>query len=70
MTRKEFLKDIAVMLIDGANEITGLMFLRRLRFRLIFGVWCKHHSWTPWEKFGDHWKKIRQCEGCCIRQTK
>ena len=69
MKRKEFLKDITIIVIDGVNELSGLMFLRRLRHRLVWGIWCKHHYWTSWERVGDY-RFMQQCEGCMIRRMK
>lgn len=49
--------------------IFGLEFFKRLTFRRAFGVWCKHHSWTPWNRVDDY-RFMKQCEGCGIRRMK
>jgi hypothetical protein len=70
MRRVEFLRQMTLLAIDAVQDIMGMYVFRRLKHRLIWGTWCKHHSWTPWERMNDQGLMLRTCEGCMIRQTK
>jgi len=50
--------------------IFGLEFFKRLRFRLTVGYWCRHYTWTPWERVNDYGLCMQQCESCGIRRTR
>lgn len=70
MSRARFIKEMTLTAIEGASAVTGLWIMRRLRFRLIWGAWCKHWSWTPWKRIDERGRRMRECEGCFIRQTR
>jgi len=69
MTHKLRSRDVLLSVIDIVSDFLGIWLLRRFCFRLAWGFWCKHRSWTPWARVGDHGKQMRQCEGCMIRQV-
>lgn len=66
---KRFISDMLLFFIDSMSELAGMWLFRRLAFRLTWGVWCKHYSWTPWERVDDY-RFVKQCEGCMIKRMK
>lgn len=70
MTHKIRPRDVLLSTIDVVSDFLGIWLFRRFCFRLTWGFWCKHHSWTPWERVDDRGLRMRTCEGCMIRETK